>query len=192
MMEVIVACITKESPNLKLIAGFVTGLSLMFEIVAGSAASLEQNSSIQFAVTDSRPEISESLGPHLRLKIRPSVDAQARRYGWDIAVIDRRLGDYPNFLYSCLCGHGPRPNDLYAWHFREMLYPPTRVLPVYGYPFEIRVECKDCRVDGNSATDTHFTSGAVEVTWRRLPKSNPRQSTLARLSLNGTIFRIQT
>ena len=75
--------------------------------------------------------------------------------------------------------HGPRPNDLYAWHFREMLYPPKRVLPVYGYPFEIRVACKDCRIDGDTAADAHFTAGVVEVTWRRLPKSNPRQSTLA-------------
>ena len=91
----------------------------------------------------------------------------------------RRLGDYPNFLYDCLCGHGPRPNDLYAWHFREMLYPPKRVLPVYGYPFEIRVACKDCRIDGDTAADAHFTAEVVEVTWRRLPKSNPRQSTLA-------------
>lgn len=179
MMEVNVACMIEDSFNLKLITGFFAGFALLFKITTGSAASLEQNSSVQFTVTDPRTEITESLSPHLVLKIRPSVDAQGRRYGWDIAVIDRRLGDYPNFLYGCLCGHGPQPNDLYAWHFREMLYPPKRVLPVYGYPFEIRVECKDCRVEGRDATDMHFTAGVVDVTWRRLPKSNPRQSTLA-------------
>lgn len=136
-MEGIAACMTKNSFGWKFVVGFIVGVTLLFKSTVGSAASIEQNSSV------------------------------------------RRLGDYPNFLYDCLCGHGPRPNDLYAWHFREMLYPPKRVLPVYGYPFEIRVACKDCRIDGDTAADAHFTAGVVEVTWRRLPKSNPRQSTLA-------------
>jgi len=178
-MEGIAACMTNNSFGWKFVVGFIVGVTLLFKSTVGGAASIEQNSSVQFAVTDPRAEIAESLSLDLVLKIRPSADAQGRRYGWDIAVIDRRLGDYPNFLYGCLCGHGPQPNDLYAWHFREMLYPPKRVLPVYGYPFEIRVECKDCRVDGNTATDIQFISGVVEVTWRPLPKSNPRQSTLA-------------
>jgi hypothetical protein len=136
-MEGIAACMIKNSFGWKFVVGFIVGVTLLFKSTVGSAASIEQNSSV------------------------------------------RRLGDYPNFLYDCLCGHGPRPNDLYAWHFREMLYPPKRVLPVYGYPFEIRVACKDCRIDGDTAADAHFTAGVVEVTWRRLPKSNPRQSTLA-------------
>ncbi len=171
--------VINDFASVRSMAVISAGLRLWLKVSAGSAASLGQNSSVQFAVTDPRAEIAESLSLDLVLKIRPSADAQGRRYGWDIAVIDRRLGDYPNFLYGCLCGHGPQPNDLYAWHFREMLYPPKRVLPVYGYPFEIRVECKDCRVDGNTATDIQFISGVVEVTWRPLPKSNPRQSTLA-------------
>jgi hypothetical protein len=175
----IAARVLNDFAGVRSTAAISAGLLLWFGVSGGSAASLEPKSSVQFAVTDPRPEISESLSPDLVLKIRASVDAQGHRYGWDIAVIDRRLGDYPNFLYGCLCGHGPRPNDLYAWHFREMLYPPKRVLPLYGYPFEIRVECKNCRVDGDTASDTHFTAGAVEVTWRRLPKSNPRQTTLA-------------
>jgi len=56
-----------------------------------------------------------------------------------------------------------------------MFFPPKRILPIYGYLFEIRVECKGCQVDGSSATDMHFTAGIVEVAWRRLQKSNPRQ-----------------
>ena len=105
---------TNNSFGWKFVVGFIVGVTLLFKSTVGSAASIEQNSSV------------------------------------------RRLGDYPNFLYDCLCGHGPRPNDLYAWHFREMLYPPKRVLPVYGYPFEIRVACKDCRIDGDTAADTHL------------------------------------
>ncbi len=172
-MEGTAACMTKNSFGWKFVVGFIVGVTLLFKSTVDSAASIEQNSSVQFAVTDLRAKITESLSSHLVLQIRGSVDAQGHRYGWDIAVIDRRLGDYPNFLYDCLCGH------VYAWHFREMLYPPKRVLPVYGYPFEIRVTCKDCRIDGDTDADAHFTAGVVEVTWRRLPKSNPRQSTLA-------------
>jgi len=145
-MEGIAACMTNNSFGWKFVVGFIVSVTLLFKSTAGGAASIEQNSSVQFAVTDLRAEITESLSLHLVLKIHASTDAQGRRYGWDIAVIDRRLGDYPNFLYDCLCGHGPRPNDLCAWHFREMLYPPKRVLPVYGYPFEIRVTCKDCQL----------------------------------------------
>ena len=143
-------------------AAISAGLIFWLKISAANASSLEEKSSVQFTVSDPRPEITQSLSPHLVLQIRGSVDAQGRRYGWDIAVIDRRLGDYPNFLYNCLCGHGPRPNDLYAWHFREMFYPPKRVLPVYGYPFEIRVTCKECRIDGDTAADAHFTAGVVD------------------------------
>ena len=169
---------TKNSFGWKFVVGFIVGVTLLFKSTVGSAASIEQNSSVQFAVTDLRAKITESLSPHLVCRSAgPSMRKDADTDG--NSVIDRRLGDYPNFLYDCLCGHGPRPNDLYAWHFREMLYPPKRVLPVYGYPFEIRVACKDCRIDGDTAADAHFTAGVVEVTWRRLPKSNPRQSTLA-------------
>jgi hypothetical protein len=117
-MEGIAACMTNNSIGWKFVVGFIVSVTLLFKSTVGSAASIEQNSSV------------------------------------------RRLGDYPNFLHDC-----------------EMLYPPKRVLPVY--PFEIRVTCKDCRIDGDTAADAHFTAGVVEVTWRRLPKSNPRQSSLA-------------
>jgi hypothetical protein len=162
--------VINDFASVRSMAVISAGLLLWLKVSAGSAASLGQNSSVQFAVTDPRAEITESLSLDLVLKIRPSADAQGRRYGWDIAVIDRRLGDYPNFLYSCLCGHGPQPTDLYAWHFREMLYPPKRVLPVYGYPFEIRVECKDCRVDGNTATDIQIYLGSCRSDMATAPE----------------------
>ena len=165
--------------NLKLITGLLAEIALLLKLTILGAASPPQITTIQFSATDPRSEITQSLGPHLLLKVHRAVDAHSQPYGWDIAVVDRRLGDHPNFLFDCLCGHGPQPSDLYAWHFREMFFPPKRILPVYGYPFEIRVECKDWQVDGSSATDTHFTAGIVEVAWRRLQKSNPRQRTVS-------------
>lgn len=165
--------------SLKLVTGLLAEIAILFKLTILSAASPPQITTIQFGVTDPRSEITQSLGPHLLLKAHRAVDAHGHPYGWDIAVIDRRLGDQPNFLFDCLCGHGPQPNDLYAWHFREMFFPLKRILPVYGYPFEIRIECKDCQVDGSSATDLHFTDGIVELSWRRLQKANPRQRTLA-------------
>ena len=54
------------------------GLLLWLGVSAGSAATLEENSSVQFAVTDPRTEINESLSPHLALKIRgPSMRKDA-------------------------------------------------------------------------------------------------------------------
>ena len=108
-MEGIAACMTKNSFGWKFVVGFIVGVTLLFKSTVGSAASIEQNSSVQFAVTDPRTEIYESLSPHLALKIRGSVDAQGRRYGWDIAVIDRRLGDYRIFCTIVYVGTGRGP-----------------------------------------------------------------------------------
>src|SRR4029079_8520383 len=105
-MEGIAACMTKNSFGWKFVVGFIISVTLLFKSTVGGAASIEQNSSVQFAVTDPRTEINESLSPHLALKIRGSVDAQGRRYGWDIAVIDWRLAAHPNVLHDCLCVNG--------------------------------------------------------------------------------------
>ena len=130
---------------------------------------------LEFSVTDAQEEFTASLGRDVVLKIRKAVDSQGRHMGWDVMAVDRRLGDWPNFFYDCLCGHGPRPHHLYAWHFAENYYPGTdRMLPVYGYPIEVRVRCVDCQTAGSGA-EAHFTGGTVEVSWRRLPESNPRQ-----------------
>jgi hypothetical protein len=153
-----------------LIPGLVAEIALLLKLTILSAASPPQITTIQFVVTDPRSELTQSLGPHLLLKVHRAVDAHRQPYGWDIAVID----------YLTVCAATARsPTIFYAWHFREMFFPPKRILPVYGYPFEILVECKDCQVDRSSATEMHFTAGIVEVAWRRLQKSNPRQRTLA-------------
>jgi hypothetical protein len=130
---------------------------------------------LSFPATDERAEFTVDIGRDVILHVRRAIDAQGRHFGWDLAAADRRLENSPNFFYECLCGHGPRPHDLYAWHFAEAYYPAERTLPIYGYPFEVRVQCLDCQVRGNEGTDVRFTSGTVTIGWRRLPTSYPRQ-----------------
>jgi hypothetical protein len=135
---------------------------------------------LEFPVTDERARMEAPLGRDLVLRIGRAKDSEGRLMGWDFNAVDRRLAQSPNFFYECLCGHGPRPHDLYAWHFVEKYYEGDRVLPVYGYPIEVRVRCLDCEVAGTGAA-AHFVSGTVEVGWRRLSESNPRQLRIAEL-----------
>ena len=130
---------------------------------------------LTFSATDARSRFDVPIGRDVILQVARAVDANGQPFGWDLSAIDRRLANSPNFFYECLCGHGPRPHDLYAWHFAEAFFPPERILPIYGYPFEVRVRCADCSVAGRGATDTRFTAGTVDVAVRRLAAANHRQ-----------------
>ena len=129
---------------------------------------------LRFAVTDTSAAFEVPLSRDVLLVVRRAVDARSRHMGWDLVARDRRLADSPNFFYECLCGHGPRPHDYYAWHFSMEYYPAERVLPVFGYPLDVRVRCADCSVAGRDA-EAHFTAGTIEIFVRRLRVSNPRQ-----------------
>lgn len=135
---------------------------------------------LAFTVTDTRDSFTVALGRDVVLRADRETDSAGRHMGWYFSATDRRLAGSPNFFYDCLCGHGPRPNDLFAWHFVERLYPGDRILPVYGYPMEVRVRCLNCEVAGAGA-ESHFVAGAVEVSWRRLAESNRRQLRIADL-----------
>jgi hypothetical protein len=128
---------------------------------------------LTFPVTDERAEFTIDISRDVVVRIQRDGQARGRVAAWDFVAIDRRLTDSPNFFDECLCGHGPRLHELSAWHFVERYFPPERMLPVYGYPFEIRVRCLACETTGSGA-DTQFASGTVEVGWRRLSTSNPR------------------
>ena len=130
---------------------------------------------LTFPVTDERPGFTVEIGRDVVLQVRRAVDAQGRHFGWDFVATDRRLGNSPNFFYDCFCGHGPRPHDLYAWHFAGGYFPAERILPIYGYPFEVRVRCLDCQVLGDGGTEARFTAGTLDIGWRRLATANPRQ-----------------
>jgi hypothetical protein len=137
---------------------------------------------LRFSATDTRDRIEGSLGRDLLVRARRDVDAEGRPAGWYLEAVDRRRPDSPNFLYECLCGHGPQPMDFLAWHLLQPdavahLGPLTeRRLPVWGYPYELRVRCEDCEATGDdAATDARFVKGTIEVGGRLLAESNPRQ-----------------
>jgi len=132
------------------------------------------NSILTFPVTDERADFVVDIGRDIIVHVRRAVGAQGHHFGWDLSANDRRITDSPNFFYDCLCGHGPRPHDLYAWHFVKRYYPAERILPVYGYPFEVRVRCVECQTAGDQGEE-RFASGTVDVGFRRLATANPRQ-----------------
>jgi hypothetical protein len=134
---------------------------------------------MEFSAVDSRDRIDYPLGPDLIVRVHHERSAQGNLMGWWVEAIDRRLSESPNFLYECLCGHGPHPTDLLAWH---LLRPAAvanigplseRVLPVWGYPYELQVRCRGCEAEGDGSLTSRFTTGTIEVNWRRLPQSNP-------------------
>jgi len=140
---------------------------------------------LQFPATDDRESYSVSLSRDVALTVRRTVDARGLHMGWDLAASDRRLTSGTNFFYECLCGHGPRPHELYAWHFATSYYPPERDLPVYGYPLEVRVRCLECEVEGKDGTDARFVRGTIEVSVRRMGTAYPRQRTLRDVVRSG-------
>lgn len=130
---------------------------------------------LQFPAADVRDTLEQSLGQDLILRARRAVDARDQAFGWDLEVTDRPLPRSPNFFDDCLCGHGPRLHDLYAWHLAHDYFPDERILPVYGYPYAVRVSCHACAVAGREGTDARVTDGTIAIEWRRLAASYPRQ-----------------
>ena len=160
---------------------------ILTTILLGAQGALLQSqgsftSVLTFAVTDGREDIRIDIGRDLILHVRRAVDADGRHFGWDFTVGDRRLANSPNYFYECLCGHGPRSHDLYAWHFAEAYFSAERILPIYGYPFEVRVRCIDCEIAGEEGTEVRFTAGTIDVSLRRLPVANPRQRRISDLA----------
>jgi hypothetical protein len=139
---------------------------------------VSQKPLLVFDAADVRQEFLVPIARDVVMRVRRAVDAHGNHFGWDLSATDRRLNKEANFFYHCLCGHGPRPHDLYAWHFVENYFPAERILPVYGYPYEVTVRCVDCEVNGRKYTEARFTRGTVEIWVRRLKVSNPKQLTL--------------
>jgi hypothetical protein len=117
---------------------------------------------LKFAATDVRSEFTVPLSRDVVLDVRRAVDAQGRHMGWDLAARDQRLAGSSNFFYECLCGHGPRPHDYYAWHFVSKYYPHERHLPVYGYPLEVHVRCPDCQVTERMGPTRDLSRGTLK------------------------------
>jgi hypothetical protein len=157
-----------------LLTAVVVGLSARYSRAAESFIT-----TLTFPVTDTRAAFTVRVSRDVVVEVTRAVDAQGRHFGWDLSATDRRLKNSPNFFYGCLCGHGPSPHALYAWHFVQMYYPSERILSIYGYPLEVRVRCVDCSVIGSGGTEARFTAGTVEVGLRRLATPNHRQSRIS-------------
>jgi hypothetical protein len=158
---------------------------LMAATLAVAAAVSEQprpfEAGIEFPAADTRDRIDYPLGRDLVVRARRQFSSGRRPMGWSIQAVDRRLADSPNFLFDCRCGHGAHPTDLLAWHLLDpeaasVIGPLTeRILPVWGYPYELRVRCIGCEGEGDDVLSAHFVKGTIQVGWRRLAESNPRQ-----------------
>lgn len=119
---------------------------------------------IRFEVTDTTVAFERPLGPALLLRVR-----RQGRAGWTVAVVRRSSRpEQRNLLYHSAQWHGPYPTDVFAWTYQRGLFPDIRVLPVRGYPYEVRVRLIDCRTTG-SGEGAVFEAGTIEVGWRRAP-----------------------
>jgi hypothetical protein len=129
----------------------------------------------RFPVSDTVALRKSSLEHGLLLTIHWERTARGAPLGWYVSVTDPG-GERPerNLLFRRLAWHGPYPTDLFAWHHRLGYSPDERVLPVYGFPLELRVACERCQVTGDSS-EARFVAGEVSVGWRRLSTANPPQ-----------------
>ena len=128
---------------------------------------------LSFPVTDTVDVHTAPLGSRLIVRVGHEADADGTSLGWYAGVY--RLPLEPasrNLLYHSLRWHGPYPTELFAWSHRSGYFPDDRILPVYGWPYDLRLVCRACVTEGDSAL-AHFTAGTVEVAWRRLPHPNP-------------------
>lgn len=115
-----------------------------------------------------------ALSKDLTLRVDRSAGAGGAAIGWELSVEDKRVKDSPNFLYECLCGHGPFPSDVMAWTVRDAKMA-ERVLHVYGYPFDLRVKFTGVKISG-PGPDAVYTDGTIEIQSVALAKANPKQT----------------
>jgi len=126
---------------------------------------------LSFPVTDTVEAHTAPLGERLMVRVRHEDDGIS--FGWSAGVYRLPVGpSRRNLLYHSLRWHGPYPTELFAWSHRSGYFPDDRILPVYGWPYDLYLVCRACVTEGDSAV-VHFTSGTVEVAWRRLPHPNP-------------------
>jgi hypothetical protein len=142
---------------------------------------------LQFDVMSTREIFTRTIAPGLQFRATHARAIGAAHYGWDLSVARDNDGT-TNLLYESLLMHGPQPFHLYAWHFAGGDYWGTddpRILPVYGYPWELRVDCVGCHVTGKDfqsqiaagqiVFQNEFTAGLVKIGLRHLTSANPRQ-----------------
>jgi hypothetical protein len=145
------------------------GLQLYGSIGRGAAQdSSSYHVLLRFPVTDTTSLFERVLSRALLVQVRREVDAHGVAGGWYIAVIRQPTGpESRNLLDHSWAWHGPYPTDLFAWIHEEGYDPDERILPVYDYPYELRLRCEAC-VTAKTIRGVEFTTGMVEVGWRRI------------------------
>ncbi len=141
---------------------------------------------LEFDVMSAKDAFSRAIGDGLTLRAMRERVVGLSQAGWSVSVTRARTDD--NLLYHSLQLRGPHPSQLFAWHFADSEYwgaDTPRILPVYGYPLELRIECRECRVTGkdtqgqvttgNLVFQNEFTAGVVRIGLRRLKSPNPQQ-----------------
>jgi hypothetical protein len=123
---------------------------------------------VRFSVTDTTEVFERPLGRALRIRV-----TREPPLGWTVSVVRTSSNvDEPNLLYHSRAWHGPYPTDAFSlWHHREV-FPDERYLPVYGYPYEIRIRLIDCRTS-ETGDNVVFEAGSMEVAWRRAKVVRP-------------------
>ena len=145
---------------------------LALQISSATRAVIQDSSAYQllmrFSVTDTTALFERALGSKLMVQMRREADADGDSGGWSIAVVRQPPGpDRRNLLYHSWAWHGPYPSDLLAWSHETGYYPDERILPVYDYPYELRLRCQECTTV-TAAHEVAFAGGTVEVGWRRI------------------------
>jgi len=141
---------------------------LIFQSSAYSTDYREFKTIIKFNVTDDITSIERAIGRSLILKIERVNAVNNANFGWELSVVRKPGNLYSrNYLYHSLEWHGPYPTDIFAWIHKENYFPDERILPVHGYPYELRVRLLNIETKGNDS-ETEFTAGTVEIAVRRL------------------------
>jgi hypothetical protein len=127
-----------------------------------------RNQGLRFDVTDARDEITQAIDATLALRVVRVPHERIPHFGWEVQVVERTApGRGQNLLRRKTSLNGPHPSDVLAWLSRNRRFPDDRILIVPGYPYEIRIRLIDCRTQ-QIDDDASFTSGRIEISWRRL------------------------
>lgn len=169
-------------------SGWLVGIACAGMCVAliqqpSQASSEGFRSLLIFDVMSTAAQFTKPVADHLVVHATRDRTIGLSHPGWDVSVQSARESS-DNLLYHSLQLHGPHPSQLLAWHFTDVEESPqssenspggaVRTLPVYGYPWEIRLECSGCRVRGADFL-VEFVSGSVRISARRLQRPNPPQ-----------------
>jgi hypothetical protein len=150
--------------------GVCTGIQRLMP-TAGATSQGWQN--IRIPLLQDSKNISRGISPELQLRLVRVPNVHLDDIGWSIGVFRRPVGvESRNLLYRSQYFHGPYPTDVLAWSSHAKHFPDERLLPVYGFPWEVRIRILNA-VTERVGEDFHFTSGELEVGWRKLPRPNP-------------------